>query len=462
LHPLRIVEAELLGPPRLHCTSPQTPLSSSPLVPGEPALTHRREANHLRPHATFFLLLLATSVFFLAPVAGAQTGEQDRTASIQQALGHVEAKRYEDALVIFRRLSEQDPDDLEARIWVARILSWKGDYVHAEELYQRILVVAPENLEAQLGLIDLWSWQGQYDRAVQGLLQLRARDSRNTEVLVRLGKLAHWQHRRAEALVYYREVLALDPDHQEAREALEALLAVKTFRIESGYFLEEYNFFSNTNGFFIEFLHRNRDRLTLLARFQWQNKFDENNARFIGGLTYRVLDRTWIRGEIAWAPSGDTVIANQDYTGEVTQGLGPKVAVGVGYRFLNFHDAEVQVIAGQFDCHPRDNLHLYVRYTPARTRFGLLDQAVWNQGGWVRLVWDANQRLSPYVYFAVGAENFAGLSAEKLGRFAGQTYGGGAEIRLPRHQGIRLGYYYQNRTQARHEQGLGASYFVEF
>lgn len=431
-------------------------------MPGDPALTHRREANSFRPHATSFILLLATFAFLLAPVARAQSGQQDRAESIQQALGHVEAKRYEDALVIFRRLSEQNPDDLEARIWVARILSWQGEYVHAEESYQHILARVPENIEAELGLIDLWSWQGQYDRATEGLLRLRARDPRNTEVLLRLGKLARWQHRRAEALDYYRELLVIDPDHPEAREAIAALLAVKVYRIESGYFLEEFDLLSNTNGFFIEFLHRNRERLTFLARFQWQNKFDENNARFIGGLTYRVLDRTWIRGEIGWAPSGDRVIANQDYTGEVMQGLGPKAAVGVGYRFLNFRDAEVQVITGLFDCHPRDNLHVYVRYTPARTRFGLLDQAVWNQGGWVRLVWDANQRLSPYVYFAVGAENFAGLSAEKLGRFAGQTYGGGAEIRLPRHQGMRLGYYYQNRTQARREQGLGASYFVEF
>ena len=431
-------------------------------MPGEPALTHRREANEFRPHATPFFLLLATFVSLLVPVARAQSCGLDRAESIRQALGHVEAKRYEDALVVFQRLSEQNPDDLEARIWVARILSWKGDYVHAEELYQRILVVDPENVEARLGLIDVWSWRGQYDSATEGLLQLRARDSKNTEVLVRLGNLARWQHRRAEALAYYREVLAIAPDHPEAREAMEALLAIKSFRIESGYYLEEYDFFSNTNGFFIEFLHRNRERFTLLGRLQWQNKFDQNNARLVGGMTYRVLDRTWFRGEIGWAPSGDTVIANQDYTGELTQGLGPRVAVGVGYRFLNFRDAEVQVLSGLIDYHPRDDLHLYIRYTPARTRFDLLDTAVWNQGGWIRLVWDANRRVSPYVYFAVGAENFAGLSAEKLGRFAGQTYGGGAEIRLTRRQGFRLAYYYQNRTQARHEQGLGASYFIEF
>ena len=49
-----------------------------------------------------------------------------------------------------------------------------------------------------------------------------------------------------------------------------------------------------------------------------------------------------------------------------------------------------------------------------------------------------------------------------LGRFAAQTYGAGAEVRVTSRQGFRAGYYYQNRTQGRREQGVGLSYFVRF
>ena len=176
--------------------------------------------------------------------------------------------------------------------------------------------------------------------------------------------------------------------------------------------------------------------MTLLGRFFYQNKFQQNNTRFAAGSTYRILGRTWLRGEFAWAPSSNTVIANQDYTVELTQGLRSGVAAGVEYRFLRFQSADNQVIGAFLNIDPHSNLHLYLRYTPAFTRFHLPPAGVWNQGGLGRLVWDAHGSFSPFFFFAVGAENFSALAAEKLGRFAAQTYGGGMELRLKRKQGL--------------------------
>ena len=87
----------------------------------------------------------------------------ERDAAREKALGHVRAEQYEPALEIFRRLVEADPQDIEARNWVARLESWKGRYPVAEELYRAILRDAPGNLEAELGLVDVLGWQGRHE-----------------------------------------------------------------------------------------------------------------------------------------------------------------------------------------------------------------------------------------------------------------------------------------------------------
>lgn len=405
----------------------------------------------------FFFLLLLTPLSL-----SAQMPPAERDAAREKALAHVRAEQYEPALEIFRRLVETNAQDLEARNWVARLESWKGRYPVAEELYRAILRDAPGNLEAELGLVDVLGWQGRHDEALERLDALEPQHPGNFEVLLRRARVLRWAHRRRESVAAYEEVFAREPENREARDALAALRAETLYKLEAGYFFEEFNFAGNTQGSFVELAYHDLDRVWLLGRFQYQNKFAQNNTRATLGGTYRFFTRTWARGEVSLAPPGDTVIANQDYTLEVVQGLHPRFSAGGAYRFLNFRAADVHVLTALANWDPRRDLHLYVRYTPARTTFEPAGASVWNHGGWVRLVWDAHRKVSPYFLFAVGSEDFSGVSAEQLGRFAAQTYGAGAEVRVRSRQGFRAGYYYQNRTQGRREQGAGVSYFVRF
>ncbi|MFQ5817678.1 MAG: tetratricopeptide repeat protein [Terriglobia bacterium] len=423
-------------------------------------MSHSHTAN---PHTVSRARRRALALVVLLLVGGACAAAQSsRAEQVERALTEVQAQRYDAALAIFRDLARQNPRDYEARNWVARLESWKGNYATAEDLYRGVLRDTPDDLEAELGLVDVLGWQKRYGEAQERLQVLRERHPRNTEVLLRQGRIARWQHQQRQALDYYQEVLALDPTNAEARAAVDTLRAQKPFRLEGGYYLEEFDFAGNTQGQFVEFLYRDYHRLTLLARFQYQNKFRQNNTRYTVGATYRFWERTWVRGEFSWAPSGDTVVANQDYTLEVTQGLRPGLAAGGGYRFLKFRSANVQALTALLNWDLRSTLHLYVRYIPARTRSDLSARSVWNHGGWTRLVWDTHRSFSPYVLFAVGAEDFTGISAEQLGRFAAQTYGVGAEVRLMPGQGLQLGYYFQNRSQEQHEQGFRLSYFLGF
>lgn len=408
------------------------------------------------------IVFLVVVLFVPAAVAAQQSSGAERAKAIEQGRAFAEAKQYDEALAIFRRLAKDNPEDYEARNWVARLTSWQGDFERAERLYRAVLEDDPGNFVAELGLVDVLSWQGRYQAAEERLVGLEADRPDNLAVLLRRGRLARWQRQRDEALDAYERVLAVDPDNEEALEAVAALEAETRYQLEAGYFFEAFDFAGETNGQFVELLYHDLDRLWLLGRFSFQNKFNENNTRYTLGGTYRFFSRTYLRGEVSLAPSGDTVIANQDYTIEVTQGLHPTLSAGGGYRFLNFREADVHVLTALVNWHPRSDLHLYVRYVPSRSSFDGTGQGVWNQNGWGRLVWDAHRTVSPFLLFAVGSETFIGLTADELGAFAAQTYGVGAEVRLTPVQGFRAGYHYQNRSRGRREQGFNFSYFYRF
>ena len=409
--------------------------------------------------APLLLSLLAATWCLAVPVA--QSASRDET--IQKIRNEVRAQNFEAALDLARALVKQNPRDWEARNWIARIQSWRGNFQSAEELYRQIIRDHPGDAEAALGLADVLVWQGKLDGAREVLLSLEKQRPNDLEVLVRLGRVLVAQNRPAKARRYFRKVLQIDPNNEEVKKALTGISDRRSFELETGYFLEGYDFARNTNGTFTQLAYRDYDRKTVLGGFQYQNKFGENDLRFTLGGTYRALRRSYIRGEVSVSPRGEFVEPNQDYTFEVTQGLSHGVAGGAAIRYLNFRNANVVIPAGIVEWDAREKLHIYLRYAPAGTAFNKFQGRVWNQGAWAKGVWDLNRRFSPYALFATGAESFEpALSYEQLGRFTAHTYGGGTEIRLSSKGGFRLGYFYQKRTGSHRENWLGVSYYVYF
>src|SRR5580698_7109432 len=83
----------------------------------------------------------------------------DREEVIHQIHADVEAHHFDDALRKASALAQQDPHDFEARNWVARLNSWKGNYTDAENLYRGVLTDHPGDIEAEVGLAEVLSWQ---------------------------------------------------------------------------------------------------------------------------------------------------------------------------------------------------------------------------------------------------------------------------------------------------------------
>lgn len=406
------------------------------------------------------------AILFLPATLGiAAPGPQklDRDKALSEVHADVEGHHLDDALRIVMQLASQDPHDFEARNWVARLKSWKGNFKEAEQLYRGVLADHAGDVEAEIGLADVLGWQKHYANAIEILKSLESQDPKNLEILSRLGRLYYWQHDKPDARHYFNQVLQIDPGNKEARNTIRDMEGQTPFHLETGYLFEGYNFTSNTNGTQTQLVYKDYDRKTLLVGFQFQNKFGQNDSLFTLGGTYRAWTRTYLRGEFTVAPKSQTVVPNQDYTGEVMQGVPHRMAIGGSFRYLIFSAGNVRIPAAQMDWDISPKLHYNLRYTPAGTYFTGIPGRTWNQGGWTKLAWDVNRFFSPYVMFATGAESFAiAVSSEQLGIFHAHTYGGGAEVRLTGKQGLHLGYFYQLRSQGQIEDWVGISYFLNF
>jgi tetratricopeptide (TPR) repeat protein len=59
------------------------------------------------------------------------------------AIALAQGRQYEQALDAFRRLAAANPDDHDARLWIARLHGWMGHPDQAEAVYRSVLLEDP-------------------------------------------------------------------------------------------------------------------------------------------------------------------------------------------------------------------------------------------------------------------------------------------------------------------------------
>jgi hypothetical protein len=148
-------------------------------------------------------------------------------------------------------------------------------------------------------------------------------------------------------------------------------------------------------------------------------------------------------------------------TGEATPFRGLELEYGQHWYW--YQAARILTLSGAAVIYlPRD-WSFSLAATGARSAFSGTG-AEWRPSGSTRLVFPLPagkvSQLSGNIFFAAGTENFA--SADQIGRFASQTYGGGLRFRFSERQDISCSAAYQRRTQNRTDTYLGLSYGIHF
>src|SRR5688500_14805806 len=89
--------------------------------------------------------LLSAAILGFMLVSGAQTDARQSADRLARA-GH-----HADALRQFQSLAAASPDDVEARMWIARLHTWMGNHGRGLEVYRSIVATNPQHVEALIG-----------------------------------------------------------------------------------------------------------------------------------------------------------------------------------------------------------------------------------------------------------------------------------------------------------------------
>lgn len=118
-------------------------------------------------------------------------------------------------------LSER-PEDVVARMWLARVLAWDGRYDESLAQYDRLMAADPPPDWAPIERAEVLSWAGRIPEAEAAFEAILSADPGNARATRGLARTYSWSGRANQALRAYEHALELEND-AEARTELATL-----------------------------------------------------------------------------------------------------------------------------------------------------------------------------------------------------------------------------------------------
>jgi YaiO family outer membrane protein len=199
------------------------------------------------------------------------------------------------ALKQFQALAAANPDDIEARVWIARLHSRMGNPEHAVAVYRSIIAVQPQHVDALTGLGSALVTLGRLKEAADALNRAEALAADRPDVLTAQGRLHQAGNHTTLALAYYLRALALDPANADARAASDALRASRAHRVELDYDFQHQNGgIDNAHVGTFEVNARVSDAVRIFGRGQVQSAFSVDEQRAGGGVEWSITPHAWV------------------------------------------------------------------------------------------------------------------------------------------------------------------------
>ncbi len=374
------------------------------------------------------LLAVAVGVHSVAPGTGFSQGRAALAAP-----SHAEAEQLaadgevEQALDAFQRIAAANPNDHEARLWIARLHVLMDNPARAEPVYRSVALEDPSNVRASVGIANTLLARYEHNEALDILAGTERLAPEDPEVLAALGR-AHVQAGHTTiAVSYLQRAVALAPT-PEHRAALERARLVHGHRVEGAGLFERFDRgVDDTRGLDLTLNVRLKDSLRLIGRGQIQKKFGFSEERGGAGLEWRWKPSTTLHGYALIGPD-NVVLGETEVHGGIDHVIGP-VEWTFGVRYVDFASARVTVFSPGLAWQATSRLALSAQYALMSTdRETTLAS---ERGQSVRL--DGSYRFYPRLWliggYAGGVDRFDALSIDRVGDFRANSLTAG--VRLP-------------------------------
>jgi hypothetical protein len=410
------------------------------------------------------LLVFAASALALAvsPVAFAQ-GPATDPASEVRAL--VAGGRVDRAAGVVDEWIRTSPDDLDARAWHARILSWTNRWPEAEAEYRNLLARSPSDIDLLAGLADVLDWQGHADQALPLIEEACRLDRRRADTELRRARVLQQLGRTGDARAAYQEALRRDPTSAEARRGLDAMRAPGRHRLDFGSVFDSLNYADNGGAFEAALETVWTTRWSTRAAVAQYSRYGEPATRVAGGATVRFRGDRWVTAAGA-AAGGNAIIPRGELQAEFGRAFrfGASGHVrGIEATFqphgLWYRDATVlRLTPGVIAYLPRDWQWL-VRVSANRVA-GTDAAGSWKASGWTRLSFPLERRLGGFVLVGFGTEDSVYL--DRVLAASSRTLGGGVHVRLAPGREWTVLAQHQAWSGQRAQTSVGVSYGLRY
>ena len=358
--------------------------------------------------------------------------------TVDQAEALLREGRYEEALNGYRQIVGRNPRDLRGRVRIAQLHGLMGNPELAEPVYRAVTLEDPTMLEAMIGLGNTLIALARFDDAITTLQRTDKLAPRNAEVLTALAAAHRLAGNTMQAVAYSELAVQVAPS-QQTRYSLEQARMAHGHRVEVSSFGEHYNTgVQDTGSADVRVNFRVDERLRVVGRGQYQNKFQFSEERGGAGLEWRWLPTTSVFAHALIGP-GNVVLPRVDVNVNVVHTFRDSLWAA-GYRFFGFGNANVSVLSPSLTWSATPRVSIGGDYHLSLTSFDGLTGVEDNHSGTIRLGYRATPRLSVNVAGTRGTENFETLSPDRIGNFRANTVSGGVRYEFPSLTSI-LGVY---------------------
>lgn len=316
---------------------------------------------HLPPRPAVWLLLsllLFPQFIHAGRLLGRQQVDADELFREARKLG--QDGDFAGAQKLCRQILEQTPEYHDVRVYLGRLMLWQRDYEAARPEFERVLERAPGHIGAFHGLIDTELWSANPEAALEACERGLGFHPEDPELLWKKARVCFVMKAFQEAADSLRLVLALKPDHAEARRlyplvqsSTRLLDLSQTYRLEALGRGDEgrpvWHFFS------LEATSHTAWG-TVIGRFN--TAFRDYGGESLTGKQFELEsypvfnERFYAHLQAGYSP--DSIFPRTRLGGELYANLPSAFEVSGGMRYLHFPDTDAVVFTGTLGKYYRD------------------------------------------------------------------------------------------------------------
>jgi YaiO family outer membrane protein len=385
------------------------------------------------------MTLISAAILGVALLAAPQAPDQRAEAERLARSG-----AHEQALKAFQALAALNPDDIEARLWIARLHVLMGHPQRAADVYQSIVAAQPQNVDALLGLGEALTTAARFREAADALSRAEALAADRPAILTAQGRLHRSAGRSTLALAYFERALALEPGNIEARRALDSLRAERAHRLNLTYNFERFSTDTpDTHAGAVEVNARAGDALRVFGGFQHIRKFTRDEDRGGGGIEWFARRNVRLRagalfgGNTQVLPEADTTI-DLDYYGARVAWLG-------SIRHLHFDTSSTFIWSPGLTLSLNERAAVTVRYYHSESDFNDFRAITGHDGYSLKATGRVGRRVWINGGYARGFEGLALITSERASQFEADNLSVGVRFDATPFTSIGGVYEYQWR-----------------